>query len=307
MPAQEMASGAPIGERALSVEAVPFGDGASVSPELYELACRLRWSRLFKARAAEGSVAGAALLARHGNAHHLKFDTADARVARALAEHASNLLRRIGYRGLRSWDTVREASDELSFLTAAGFTPGAASMRFVMPTRRIRDMLRPLVARLDKRRKVPPGARVVSLAEAVTAGLFADVVALERRLVHNRAMRLDVTVSEGGVVPQIDHTLSRVAILDGAVVALVLGRPIAQDTFLVETRAIAPEHRNRWVSPCMMLDGVEGLLAASLTTIELDSAEQNADTLALARKGGAVERRRVYRPTFQDPVAAAPE
>ncbi|MEL6482223.1 MAG: hypothetical protein AAFQ75_12295 [Pseudomonadota bacterium] len=306
MPAQEMADEAPDGVQVLSVEAVPFDDGASVSPDLHDLAVRLKWSRLFQARASDGSLAGAALLARSETAHNLKFDTADARVARALAEHALQLLRRIGYRRLRSWDTVPEGSGELAFLTAAGFTPGPASMRFVMPTRRIRDLLHPLVERLHQRGKVPRGAHVVSLADAVAEGHFAEVAALERRLVHNRAMRLDEDGSEGGTVPRVDHALSRVALMDGVVVALVLGRPIADDTFLVETRAIAPEHRNRWVSPCMMLDGVDGLLAASLTRIEMESAEQNADTLALARKGGALERRRVYRPLYQADTDAAP-
>ncbi|MEM1150560.1 MAG: hypothetical protein AAGI03_08365 [Pseudomonadota bacterium] len=294
-----MAKGALTGEQILSVEPVPFDEGARISPELYDLSIRLNWSRLFQARETDGSLAGAALLARHGAAHHLMFDTVDERIAHALAEHASELLRRIGYRELKSWEVVPEGSAELAFLTDAGFTPGAASMRFAMPTARIRDVLRPLVERLHDRRKVPPGARVISLAEAVEAGLFADVVALERRLVHNRAIRLDEIASDEDLVAHIHHRLSRVVLLDGVIIGFVLGRPISADTFLVETRAVAPEYRNRWVNPCMMLDGVDGLLAVSLTTIEMDSVEENADTLALARKGGALERKRVYRPFFQ--------
>ncbi|MEM6932655.1 MAG: hypothetical protein AAF526_03625, partial [Pseudomonadota bacterium] len=112
-----MADGAPVGEQILSVEGVPFEHGQSVSPVLHDLAVRLKWSRLFQARALDGSLVGTALLARSDTAHNLKFDTADVWAARALSQHASMLLRRIGYSRLRSWDSVPEASADLAFLT----------------------------------------------------------------------------------------------------------------------------------------------------------------------------------------------
>ncbi|MEM9762008.1 MAG: hypothetical protein AAF968_05795 [Pseudomonadota bacterium] len=281
---------------------VPFDEGAGVSPELHGLACKLKWSRLFRVDRADAAAAGAALLMRTGDEYRLKFDTTDVAAARALAEHASALLARIGHQRMRCWETVKEASTELEFLISAGFDPGPVSTRFTMRTTVIRDALRPLVDMLKTRGKLPEKARVVSLATAVRDGLFEDVSALEKRFVGNRAMLLQEHASgEDGL--HIHHALSRVAVLDSAFVAIVLGRPIASDTFLVEARAVAPEHRNRWVNPCMMLDGVEGLLTAGLTAIELDATEANADTLGLARKGDAVTLRRVCSPTYHNDTA----
>jgi GNAT superfamily N-acetyltransferase len=238
----------------------------------------------------DGALAGAAAVAWQSWAKpggfpvrvHILPDHRRQGVGRALVEAAKALTDGETI-GLWSLDPIDLDSDTAAFAHACGFQAARRQQFFQARTSAIGERLHPMMARLRQTGRIPPGARVVPLAEAPLAEVgwlvSAEFGGGPFRALNTLAGRTANTgVSTGDK--------SQVVIHDGKVVAVLLAR-MDYGVGVVDGRVTAPGWRGDWPGALALDQVLRRAEAEGVAEFRFHCDDDVRDTLAVARKAGA--------------------
>ena len=192
---------------------------------------------------------------------------------------------------LYTWEWVESESDAASAWARFGFTPCQRRMDFEADLAQAHATLLPLYERAREENWIPPGARIVPLANA-------DLDAVVR--LHTQCLggtrRLLMPLLRGSATGAYDPQCSRVLLLDGKVVGFTLGRVHADESCSdVDANVIHPAVRLGWANLWLKFEAASVLLARGIRTIRYSTFQQHTDTHRVSRQVGA----RLLRTTIQ--------
>jgi acetyltransferase (GNAT) family protein len=198
-------------------------------------------------------------------------------IGRALLGRVTAVAREIGVRQLGA-PPSEEKSPAFQFLLACGFEAGPATVSCEVPIENLTRVTRPLYERMEKRGKIPTGARVIPLSEAPreeVCRLVLDNLGFSSRHVAERLR---------GTEHGFSQTLSRVALSNGKLVGALL---ITYQKALasVDATAVLPGHRHTWVNAALKYFAFEELMARGVERVRFSAnSAQHRDTVNLARR-----------------------
>ena len=199
---------------------------------------------------------------------------------RALLESLIAEARDIGAKQLRT-SPLEEQTAGFQFLLACGFEFGTPAMTCEAPIENFARVTHPIYEQLQKRGKVPDGARIIPLSEAPreeVCRLVIDNLGFPSEHVAERLR---------GTEHGFSQTISRVALLDGKLVGALL---ITYHKVMasVDATAVLPYHRNTWVNAALKYSAVEELIARGVTRVRFSANSiEHRDTAKLARRTNA--------------------
>jgi hypothetical protein len=173
---------------------------------------------------------------------------------------------------------LEEKSPGFQFLSAFGFEFGSPTISCEVPIENLARVTRPLYERMERRGKIPTGARIIPLSQAPREEVCRLVLDSLGFSSQNVAERLRGT--EHGF----SQTLSRVALLDGKLVGALL---ITYQKALasVDATAVLPGHRRTWVNAALKYFAFEELIARGVERVRFSAnSAQHRDTVNLATR-----------------------
>jgi GNAT superfamily N-acetyltransferase len=195
-------------------------------------------------------------------------------IGRALLESVAAAARETGARLLRT-DPLEEKSPGFQFLLACGFEAGSATISCEAPVESFARVTRPVYERMEKRGKIPTGARIIPLSQAPreeVCRLVLDNLGFSSQHVAERLR---------GTEHGFSQTLSRVALLDDKLVGALL---ITYQKALasVDATAVLPHYRHTWVNAALKYSAVEELIARGVERVRFSAnADAHRDTAKL--------------------------
>jgi GNAT superfamily N-acetyltransferase len=205
-------------------------------------------------------------------------------IGRALLGSVTAAAREIGARQLRTVP-LEEKSPGYQFLLACGFQFGASTISCEAPIQDFVGVTRPIYDRLEKRGKIPTGARIIPLSEAPreeVCRLVLDNLGFSSQHVAERLR---------GTEHGFSQTLSRVAVMDGKLVGALL---ITYQKALasVDATAVLPHYRHTWVNAALKYSAAEALIARGVEKIRFSAnSAEHRDTANLAMRTGRTRAR----------------
>jgi hypothetical protein len=169
---------------------------------------------------------------------------------------------------------------------ALGFTPCATVEEHVLGLEQLEPRLGPLVARLRQQRRIPAGARVISLYEAdadAVLRLHLDNLGGDRADLYRRLRGTDA----GAFHPR----YSRVLTIDGKVKGCILGYRVDKENAAVDAVVVDPSVRSRWASVWLRLEATRGALRWGIKNVQFTTFDHYTDTRRFAKKLGGVTTR----------------
>jgi GNAT superfamily N-acetyltransferase len=182
-------------------------------------------------------------------------------------------------RCLHSWADIPD-DGPVDFLRAVGFAPSRRMQEYMAEGARFHAMVKRVLDRLAAASRVPPGFRVVPLREAPTEEV-AHLVAANFREAPAAALS-GIARGLGGH----DADKSVVLLDDGVVRGALLYRWNDGDP-AIEVRVVAPEARGSAANVMMLEAATLRGLQGGATRFRFTAADDNSDTLKLARRSGA--------------------
>ena len=198
-------------------------------------------------------------------------------VGRALLGRVTAVAREIGVRQLGT-RPLEPKSPGFQFLLACGFEFGAATISCEVPIENLANVTRPLYERMEKRGKIPNGARIIPLSEAPreeVCRLVLDNLGFSSQHVAERLR---------GTEHGFSQTISRVALLNGKLVGALL---ITYQKALasVDATAVLPHYRHTWVNAALKYFAFEELIARGVERVRFSAnSAQHRDTVNLATR-----------------------
>lgn len=185
------------------------------------------------------------------------------------------------------WSLEPEAVDGAAarFLEACGFGLTRRQHHFQASVEALSESVRPLVALMRRRGRIPADARVVALADAplqeiswlVSAefggGPFRALAGLQRRAGANPTREADPSL----------------VVMQGDQVAAVMLWRIEDGVAVIDARVVAPQARGDWANALLLDESLEHIRALGASAFRFHCDEDVADTLSLARRCGARE------------------
>jgi GNAT superfamily N-acetyltransferase len=203
-------------------------------------------------------------------------------IARQLLGRVIELASAKDFSSLRAWDWTDTDGEATRAWAALGFVPLQQRRDYQIDMEQALATLSPLLEKV--RDRIPPGARVISLAEADEPA----VIRLHEQYLGGNA-RLLQPMLRGSTPNAYNRDLSTVLLLDGEVVGIALGRTFGDsDTCEVDSRALHPSVRRRWANLWILHEGLRRGMAAGLRVMSYFTLDEHEDTRQLSDRFGGV-------------------
>jgi ribosomal protein S18 acetylase RimI-like enzyme len=203
-------------------------------------------------------------------------------VARALLRPLIDEANAHHLKSLRARDWVEPESDAARAWSALGFVVCQRRSDYRVDLTEALNILSPLVERI--RDRIPPGARIISLAEA-----DLDAVAKLHQEFLGGNPRVLLPLLNGTAPDRYDAHLSSVLTLDGQVVGMALGRTFADGTCEVDSRVLHPSVRRRWANVWLTYEGFRRIHQEGIRVMKYFTLDAHEDTRQLGgRLNGAL-------------------
>lgn len=168
---------------------------------------------------------------------------------------------------------VANASKEMLAWAALGFSICETVVYHELPLDEFEPQLAPLHDRMRQRGKIPDSARIIPLFEAD----LAEVVRLH--LATMGGDRATLMQKLRGEVPEsFSPRYSRVLLIDGKVMGVILGHRVSREIVHVDANIVAPEIRGGWANVWLKLEATQGALQWGIKKFVFSTFDHYVDT-----------------------------
>jgi hypothetical protein len=182
---------------------------------------------------------------------------------------------------LNSWEWVEPEGDAARAWGKLGFSAAQRKLEYEADIAAASASIRHLYDQVLADGWIPPGARIVPLAEA-DANAVADLHV--RYLGGSRRLLLPLLT---GAAPDAFHPkYSRVILVDGRVVGVSLGRVGADGVCEVDAHVLHPSVRMGWANLWLKMEAADRLLEDGIRTMRYFGLEQHTDTRRISKQAG---------------------
>lgn len=198
-------------------------------------------------------------------------------VGRALLENVVDTARKTGAGELRVQPLQHESAGFL-FAMACGFDAKPATITYEAPMESYKEAYTPVYERIVQRGRMPAGAKMIPLKDANREEVCRLLIDYLGFPAHTAAERLR------GTEQGFSQTISRVALLDGKMVGVILATYHGIMGAIAGT-VVLPEHRNSWVAPALKYHIMHALIAQNVKWVQFSASEtQHRDTANFGRR-----------------------
>lgn len=206
-----------------------------------------------------------------GEAHRRKG------IGRSLLECLTNLARDGGAKELRT-RSMEHSSAGFQFATACGFQSTPPTITYEAPMQSYIEAYTPVYERVVQRGRMPGGARMIPLKDAnreEVCGLLIDHLGFPPQATAERLRGTEQGYSQ---------TISRVALLDGKMVGVILAT-YHGTMGMIEGTVVLPGHRHSWIAPALKYHIMHALIDQNVKFVQFSASEsQHRDTANFGRR-----------------------
>ncbi|MFL6514253.1 MAG: GNAT family N-acetyltransferase [Chthoniobacterales bacterium] len=198
-------------------------------------------------------------------------------IGRELLNRLTIAARETGAKELRT-RRMEQSSTAFQFALACGLQAKPPTITYEAPMESYIKAYTPVYERIVARGRLPAGARVIPLSEANREEVCRVLIDYLGFPAHGTAERLRGT--EHGF----SLTISRVALLDGKMVGVILA------TYhgimgAIEATVVLPEHRHTWVASALKYHIMNALIAQNVKWVQFSANDiQHRDTANFGRR-----------------------
>lgn len=206
-------------------------------------------------------------------------------VGKGLIDALIAAVRPTGAAALYSAARVTPDSDAMRGWQWLGFQPADTVMTHTLTLDQLESQLKPMLARLVERGRLPSDVRTISLDRADRRAV------LQLHLDHLGGDRADLDRRLRGEGPTAFlQQESQVLLIDGEVRGCLIGHRKDAETMVVDANIVAPGVRGTWANMMLRLAAARGVRPLGVTKVEFTTFDHYHDTRSFTEKLGGVTR-----------------